>query len=241
MLTTDLSPAYRARNIVRASAFAHLSTLDSNDGFPHGSLVMCACTQDCTPLIIISQLARHTKNINKDPRVSLFFDHSSGIRNRLAKPRLTLAGNVKKTDPIVSRRRFSSRHPNIFDLLALDFSIFEVQIEQGHLIGGFGDIHNIKGKDFNLDCRKCNELISNENDIVDHMNEDHSDTIDLYAQSLLEQKNSGWKLTGCDPEGCDLYLDEIILRLSFPKIAKTPNDARKAFIMLTKKAKNKIK
>ena len=237
MTETELSPAKRTRDIARASAFAQLSTLDAADGWPYGSLVITASDPDGSPLILISKLAVHTKNIAADSRVALLFDHTSGFESKLANARATVTGRALTTEETGPRNRLCARHPSAPDLLELDFNIFKVHIERGHLVGGFGDVHGIDGDELKFDSSTCTNLIDHESDIVGHMNTDHADAIDLYANVLLGQDGTGWRMTGCDPEGCDLYRGETIARLPFPKIAHNPDEARKALIALANEAR----
>ncbi|MEQ8194268.1 MAG: pyridoxamine 5'-phosphate oxidase family protein, partial [Rhodospirillales bacterium] len=130
------SPGKRARDLVRASAFAALSSLDAGDGWPYGSLVMTACDSDGSPLILISRLAVHTKNIDADNKVALLFDHTRGLEGRLAGPRASIMGRAEKTDDGLLRTRFCARHAAAADLLQLDFAIYRIAVERGHLVGG---------------------------------------------------------------------------------------------------------
>lgn len=237
MAEPEQLPAKRTRDLARASAFAQLSTLDAQDSWPYGSLVMTACDHDGSPLILISQLALHTKNVKTDSRVALLFDHTTGFEERLAHPRATIMGKAEQTTDENHRARFCARHANAAVLLELDFSIYKVHIERGHLVGGFGDVHQIDGDDLRLDCTACGDLISHEADIVDHMNADHADAIDLYANNLLGLTGTGWRMTGCDPEGCDLFKDDTIARLSFLELAHTPDEARKFLVSFANQAR----
>ncbi|MEQ8167023.1 MAG: DUF2470 domain-containing protein [Alphaproteobacteria bacterium] len=69
------------------------------------------------------------------------------------------------------------------------------------------------------------------------MNDDHADAVDLYANILLERPGGGWRMSGCDPEGCDLIHNDEIARLAFPAPVRTPADARKVLIDLVTEAR----
>jgi len=235
------SPAKRTRDLVRASAFSQLSTLDATDGWPYGSLVMAACDPDGSPLIMISQLAVHTKNIAADSRVALLFDHTHGFEERLANARATVMGRAEVTNGAGARDRFCARHPSASDLLELDFSIFKINIERGHFVGGFGDVFSVAGDDLKFNGDACADLIAHEADIVEHMNTDHADALDLYANILCGQPGTGWRLTGCDPEGCDLYCDDTTARLNFSQIVHNPDEARATLVALADEARNQNK
>ena len=54
------------------------------------------------------------------------------------------------------------------------------------------------------DCSRAAALIEAEPEIVEHMNNDHSDTTRAYAMHLLAQPDGAWSVDGCDPDGLDL-------------------------------------
>ncbi len=110
-------------------------------------------------------------------------------------------------------------------------------LEGAHLVGGFGRIHDL-GRDALLtDIGDATALIDAEPDIVQHMNEDHADAVALYATRLLGGSDGDWRFTGCDPEGCDLVLDDAALRLAFPARVNSPGDVRKALVELADAAR----
>ena len=65
-----------------------------------------------------------------------------------------------------------------------------------------------------------------EPDVIEHMNADHADTIDLFATRLLRRRGPGWRLTGVDPEGCDLNRGPFFARLHFPRSVQNAADLR---------------
>ncbi|NBP73300.1 MAG: DUF2470 domain-containing protein [Alphaproteobacteria bacterium] len=76
-----------------------------------------------------------------------------------------------------------------------------------------------------------------ENDIVTHMNEDHADAVALYATVLLGLADGDWKMTGIDPEGCDLRHGGHVARVDFDKPAKDAESARASLVRLVKTAR----
>ncbi|MFO0294160.1 MAG: pyridoxamine 5'-phosphate oxidase family protein [Rhodospirillales bacterium] len=76
-------PGDIARGLIRAADRATLATLGAAGGpaagEPYASLVLVACLHDATPVLLISRLADHTRNIAAEPRVSLLFDGTSGL------------------------------------------------------------------------------------------------------------------------------------------------------------------
>jgi putative heme iron utilization protein len=76
-----------------------------------------------------------------------------------------------------------------------------------------------------------------EADIVDHMNADHADAVQLYASKLLGFPGEGWRMTGCDAEGCDLRLGGKTARLDYDKSVSDAKSARVELVRLAKRAR----
>lgn len=91
-------PAHLARQIIREQGTATLSTVLPPEGWPYGSLVLVATDAAGAPILLISTLAEHTKNIAVDPRLSLLFDGTQGLEERLTGARVTLLGRAERSD-----------------------------------------------------------------------------------------------------------------------------------------------
>src|SRR5258707_15527441 len=103
----DLGAAARA--LTRSRGLAALGP--SLAGRPFVSLVAAACDSDAAPLLLLSDLAQHTKNLIADPSVSLLFEDVAGQADPLAGPRLTLLGRAERCDDPRAAARFAARHP----------------------------------------------------------------------------------------------------------------------------------
>src|SRR5215831_3006356 len=112
METDDTSLGVRA--LVRGLDRAALATgLPSEGGsWPYASLVLAAVDHDLSPILLLSELAEHTKAIAADSRVSLLFDGTQGLDQPLTGPRVTLVGRAARTDDERLARRFLARHPD---------------------------------------------------------------------------------------------------------------------------------
>ena len=84
MALDDSDRGIQARHLIRSRDHAALATL--LDGRPYVSLVATACDSDASPLLLLSDLAQHTKNLLADPQVSLLFDATAGLPDRLLLP-----------------------------------------------------------------------------------------------------------------------------------------------------------
>lgn len=127
------------RALMRAQATAALGTL--MDGAPYVSLVLVAFDADGAPLLLLSRLAQHTRNLPADQRVSLLFDGTAGLEQPLTGPRLTVVGSIAACPDQGALRRYLARHPSASLYAGFgDFDLYKVTIERGHYVAGFGQI-----------------------------------------------------------------------------------------------------
>jgi len=217
---TTRDPAIFGRLLARGCTRAALAT--SLNGAPYASLVLFTVDLDASPLLLLSDLAQHSRNIAFEPRVSLLLDSTEGRADPLTGPRLTLLGRALPTNDPRCLGRFMAHHPASAVYAGFrDFRLFRVVVERGHLVAGFGRIEWINGVDFLFEL-DASALAAAEFEILRHMNEDHSDAIAHYARGLLGRSGTGWRMTGIDPEGIDLRCDGETARLDFAAPIRTP-------------------
>ena len=231
---SNSGPATLARSLTRSRTRAAFAT--SLGGAPYASLVLLAVDLDASPLLLLSDLAQHSRNIAFDPRVSLLLDATEGHLDPLTGPRLTLLGRALSSDDRRCLARFIAHHPTSAGYAGFgDFHLYRVEIERGHLVAGFGRIDWIDGGDF-LFAGDVGALAAAEPEILKHMNEDHGDVIAGYAHRLLGCSGTGWRMTGIDPQGIDLRRDGETARLDFNDPVAvpvlTPAAARAALVQL---------
>lgn len=235
MSDTTLSPNDACRQVIRKADRAVLSTLLADSGEPYGALVLAACQQDGTPLLFLSDLAEHTKNLKEDARASLLYDDTAGLTDPLTGLRVSLQGRLEVIKDDLIKTRYVRRHPSARLYAAFaDFNLYRLVPERAHLVAGFGRIHWVDDVLFHGNCQTLEEA---EAEILAHMNQDHLDTIALYANKILNLEGVGWFLTGVDPEGCDIRRGGDVARLPFEQPVFTPDDIRKAFVGLAHKAR----
>jgi len=228
--------ARTARRLMRTCRTATLGTLQKDEGAPYASLVLVAADQDGSPLLLLSTLAEHTKNLLADPRVSLLFDGTAGLDEPLTGARVTVQGRASRDDQPGSRARFLARHPSAAMYAGFgDFAFYRVAVDRGHIVAGFGRINWIAREALLFPATPA--LAEAETGIVEHMNADHSDAVQLYATRLLGLTGGGWRMTGCDPEGCDLARDSETARVEFDTPVADAEAARAELVRLVKRAR----
>ena len=232
---SDGGPARIGRRLLRREQRGALAT--SMRGVPYASLVLITADLDASPLLLLSDLAQHSRNIAFDPRVSVLFDGTAGYQDRLTGPRLTIIGQATVVEDPRLLARFTAHHPAsaVYSGFA-DFRLYRVAVASGHLVAGFGRIHRLDGCDL-LFGAKAPALAAAEPEILEHMNEQHGDAIAACARGLLGRSGDGWRMTGIDPEGADLWRDGETARLDFHSVALTPEAARSTLVELANRAR----
>jgi len=229
----------QTRLLARSIDKGSLATAMRDDQWPYASLVMTASDHDGSPLLLISELAEHTQNILKDHRCGLLIDGTAGLDTPLTGSRITLIGTLQRTEESQPLERYIRRHTDaeIYAGFA-DFALYRMTVERVHMVAGFGDIHWIGGRAFRFNADTAAALAESEADTIDHMNDDHHEAVTLYATNLLGLPPNDWRLTGIDPEGCDLRAAGTVARLAFDRIVRDAEEARAELVKLVKKARN---
>jgi putative heme iron utilization protein len=206
-------------------------------GDPYCSLVNVATAADGAPLLLISTLAVHTKNLINDARCSLMIDERKE-GDPLEGGRIMLLGTAVKTDDPDARRRYLERQPEA-EMYAgfADFAFYKMLLKGAHLVAGFGRIVDLKPEDVLTQVDDAPELVAGEPDILQHMNEDHADACRLYATKLLGAPDGEWQCVGIDPDGLELQNGRTALRLSFPQRVAAPGPLRAILKQLAEQAR----
>lgn len=235
--TPDFDPRAAARKLIREARSGALATLMPGSGDPYCSLVNVASAADGTPLLLISRLAIHTKNILSDPRVSLMADERKP-GDPLQGARVMLMGAAARTESPEARRRYLAQQPEAEMFAGFgDFAFYEVRLQGAHLVAGFGRIVDLKPADLLTDLAGAEALVAAEPEVIEHMNTDHADACRLYATRLLGAPDGDWRCVGCDPDGLDLQLERTGLRLPFPQRVTQPGVLRAVLKQMADRAR----
>ncbi|QTL04357.1 pyridoxamine 5'-phosphate oxidase family protein [Aquabacter sp. L1I39] len=227
------SAAARARQVVAEAGFAALATLEP-EGAPYASLVAVAPDLEGRPLLLLSTLARHTRNLTADSRVSLLFAGPRG-EDPLNAPRVSLLGEIAVVAAEEAKATYLARHPLASGYADFtDFSFYRMDVREAHLVGGFGRIVTLPGADVGVDWTGAEALKGAVDGIVSHMNEDHLDAIQGYAHRLLKETGTDWRMLSIDPEGTTLIREDRTRRLDFPGRITSAGEARKMLVALVR-------
>lgn len=237
---TPFNAVQVARHVLRLAVTGGLATLGAG-GAPFVSLVTVATTPEGEAILLLSDLALHSRNIKNDPRVSLLLVAPGGEgSDPLAGARLSLSGTIAVDGEANHRRRFLTRHEEAAGYSAFkDFNLYKITIAAAHLVAGFGRIVDLTPAEVLTDCSDCAALIAVEEGAVEHMNEDHAEALALYATRLLGMAQGNWMATGADPDGLDLRAGPLRARLEFPEKVRNGGDLRAVLAHLAKEARGK--
>jgi heme iron utilization protein len=236
----DFDASRLSRSLLRRCRQGALATLMPGSGDPYCSLVNVASHPDGSPILLISRLALHTRNLLGDDRMSLMLDERAE-GDPLEGSRIMLAGRAEEAsgDPVtILRRRYLNAHPSAEAFVNFkDFSFFRIYPTSAHLVAGFGRIVDLTPEQFLTDISGAASLLEAEQGAIDHMNADHREAMNLYATRLLGAKSADWRCTGCDPQGMDLQAGTTMLRLDFPQHVTTPAALRQVLKQLADQAR----
>jgi putative heme iron utilization protein len=226
-----------AKKVVREARSGALATIMIGSGDPYCSLVNVATMPDGAPLLLLSTLALHTKNILADPRASLMLDERKDA-DPLEGARVMLMGTLAATSDANARTAYLRRHPEA-EMFAgfADFSFYRMVVKGAHLVAGFGRIVDLVTADITTNLTDAEPLLAAETEAIDHMNTDHAEACRLYATKLLGGRDGDWRCVGIDPEGIELQQGRAALRLFFPQRVTGPGPLRAVLKELADKAR----
>jgi heme iron utilization protein len=210
----DVPPSRRrtageeARTLVAQTAVGTLATL-SDDGGPWASLVSYAALDDGSPVLFVSTLAEHGRNLVRDPRASLVVAETPSGSDPLANGRVTLAGRVVKPegdDAAIARAAYLAAVPTARYYQDFgDFSLYVLKVERVRWVGGYGRMDSADAEAYaNAEADPVGKPIG----AIEHLNSDHADALLLMAQELGGYPDAtAAKCTAADRYGLDLTLE----------------------------------
>ncbi|PKO51631.1 MAG: pyridoxamine 5'-phosphate oxidase [Betaproteobacteria bacterium HGW-Betaproteobacteria-20] len=238
--------AKEALQFLRTTQNGVLSTFSAKfPGYPFGSVTPFVLNHAGEPVILISTIAEHTKNIMANPKVSLLI--FSGDDDLQANARLTIIGEAVKIDKEDAnlRARYLRYFPQAADYFDMhDFHFYRIEIAQVRYIAGFGKMGWVAGNA--LDSASAatkpeSRLAEHESAIIDHMNADHVASLIAYCKHFHGINAIHAQMLGIDSDGFDAKVEadyqQKILRFNFEQPVHDAQSARVALVAMSKVAK----
>lgn len=226
-----------ARQLLRRAHTGTLATLNQDGSGPYASLVNIATDLAGRPVIFISTLAWHTRNLAADGHASILAAEVPAQGDALTGPRVTVMGRFAKIEAKDIAERYAQHHPAARLYLDFpDFSFWRLEPEKIHAVAGFGRIETMEPIEVFLEPQDDWEgLMAG---AVRHVNEDHSDTVQLYAEKLAGAQPGGWRVTALDGDGFLIGKEGEVHRIGFDEPALSAAGLRQAFVKLAAKVRN---
>ena len=237
--------AERARTLVAQISTGTLCTLAQEpEGYPYGSFVTVAF-DDGDAIFLISALAEHTKNLERDPRASLLVAEG-GSEDPLANGRVTMLGPCMRVegDGGSARAAFLAAHPNsAYYADFRDFGFWKLHVGSIRYIGGYGRMSWVTKADWQA--AEPDPLGPSAAATIAHMNTDHADAMVLYCRAFTRATEvTSAKMTGVDRYGFEMSArtpeGPRPIRLAFAKPVSTPDEVRAALVAMVKDARAKL-
>lgn len=224
-----------ARQLLRRARTATLASLNAGTGAPYASLVNVATDVEGQPILLISTLAWHTRNLLADARASLMVAEPPPTGDALTGPRVTVMGRFVRTDAAHVRRRYLARHPQAGLYAEFgDFGFWRLDAELAHAVAGFGRIETLEVSEVFPSVPQMAEL---EESAITHMNEDHAEAVRRMATRLLGAPAGDWTVAAIDTDGADLRAGDEVLRLPFPAPVRDAESLRRCLAELGRESR----
>jgi heme iron utilization protein len=229
---TEADPASQARRLIRAGGGAALATQAA--GQPFVSLVTPAAAPDLSPLLWLSSLSEHTRQLRAEPRCALLFTGEPEGPNPQTTPRVTVTGQAAPVDgpeAAALKARWLARHPYaaLYADFA-DFSLWRIAPGGAMMVGGFATAVRLRVAELLPDPAAVAALAVAEAGIIEHVNADHADAVAAIAEGLLGQAappaGEAWRLVAVDVDGADLAAGERVCRLHFSGPVRAAENVR---------------
>jgi len=236
--------ADRARTLMYANRVGYLSTLSLKQrGFPFGSLMPYALDDRGRPIFLISTMAMHTHNLQADPRASLLVTQPDVKGDPLGFARVTLIGNVagvQESEVAEAKKLYLAHHPHSKNWVEFeDFFFHRMEVVDVYYVGGFGVMGWVSAAEYYGG--RPDPLVDTANEIIQHMNADHSDALVLLTKKFAGIDAEEAKMTSVDRLGLHVRLktkDGVHgARIAFLREANSPAEARNVLIEMLGQAR----
>jgi len=238
--------AERCRTLVRQARSATLSTIARDpEGFPYGSLVTVAIDAVGRPLLLLSTLAEHTRNLHAQSAASVLLTEPLDAHDQpLAVGRVTILGCcqlVPDDEKVAVRATFLAQQPgSSYYVDFKDFAFYRLEPSSLRYVGGFGRMSWVTVEDY---CAaEPDPLADSAAGILAHMNDDHGEAVLSYARELASVTDAtSATMTAVDRYGFELATltpgGPRAVRLAFDAPVSTSDEVRRAMVTLVKRAR----
>ncbi|KAL3341568.1 hypothetical protein AABB24_025892 [Solanum stoloniferum] len=239
-----LSPIEDVRTFLHYSLRGVLSTFSQKyEGYPSASMVDFACDTYGSPILAVSNLAVHTKDLLATSRCSLLVARDPEDRTDLV---ITVHGDavpVPETEKEGIRATYLARHPKAFWVDFGDFQFMRIEPRIVRYVSGVATAILGSGEFSKEEFRtaKVDPIYQFSKPITSHMNKDHTEDTKLIVQHstsvpvdfayMLDVDSLGFNVKAC-------YKDtDFKLRVPFPRRAVDRKDVKALIVEMLQAAR----
>lgn len=208
----------------------------AHPGYPFGSVVPFVLGHDGHPLLLLSPLSQHTRNLDQVPQCSLTL-LAEGLHDVQQRPRLTVLGDVAQVDPGDDAQRYFRFFPPASAYHAqLGFLFYRFSTHTCHWNGGFATARWLGAERL----VHANPLdAATETRIIEHMNADHRSALRAYVSQAgyrSAAKDPVVEMVGIDSDGLDIRFDDALVRVPLAEPIDSPGGAREILMAMADRA-----
>ncbi|MGI9099972.1 MAG: HugZ family protein [Solirubrobacteraceae bacterium] len=236
------SPAEEARTLVSSMSVGYLATV-GDAGDPWCSLVVYGPMTDGNPVLLVSTMAEHGRNLMRDQRASLAINDPSAPGDPLDRPRITLAGRAVQPEGELAEAALDAHVAAVPGARLYagwdDFTVWVLEVERVRWVGGFAQMDSVSREDY----------VAAEPDptapaavaAVARLNKEHADGLLAIARELAGARGAVSALaTGLDRHGLDLSVtgagQAAAVRVAFEPRLDDVKEIRPATLELVRRA-----
>jgi putative heme iron utilization protein len=237
------SPAEEARTLVSAMTVGYLATV-GEDGAPWCSLVVYGPTADGNPVLLVSTMAEHGRNLLHDQRASLALNDPTAPGDPLDRPRITLAGRAVQPAGEQRQKALDAHVAAIPGAMLYagwdDFTLWVLEVERVRWVGGFAVMDTVSPGDYRAAEPDPTQPVAAKS--IAHLNADHADALLAIARELGGTRGAvSAYCTGIDRYGIDLSCmgagQSAAARVAFDEPLQQAADVRPATVALARRAR----
>jgi putative heme iron utilization protein len=235
--------AEEARTLVSSVSVGYLATV-GEDGDPWCSLVVYGPDAEGNPVLLVSTMAEHGRNLAADPRASLAASDPSAPGDPLDGPRITLAGRAVAPHGDAAEAALDAHVAAIPGARLYagweDFSLWILEVQRVRWVGGFARMDTVRPQDYRAAEPDPTQPIAAR--AVEHLNKSHADGLLAIARELAGARGAVSAVcTGIDRYGIDLSCtgagQSAAARVQFDQPLAQAADVRPATVELAQRAR----
>jgi putative heme iron utilization protein len=200
------------------------------------------------PLLCLSDLAEHSRNVAADPRASLMVTASDDSADPLSLARVTVLGRVAEVgagERAEVLARYTAAHPGAFYATFADFRLYRLAVESVRYVGGFGRMSWVDAADYAA--AEPDPLRPHAERVLTHMNADHADALVAYCRAFgAEPATDSARMVGVDRYGFDILATDgpeaspRAVRILFDAPVGSVDEVRAAMVSLLRRARAEL-